>query len=67
MLEEPKIFLQIRTMALYEKKKKRQPRREEEGPLEAMPRTHAKNSAPNLVGERYVTQAKNVPKTRGKD
>ena len=52
-------------MALYEKK--RQPRREEEGPLEPMPRTHAKNSAPNLVGERYVTQAKNVPKTRGKD
>ena len=65
MLEEPKIFLQIRTMALYEKR--RQPRREEEGPLEPVPRTHTKNSAPNLVGERYVTQAKNVPKTRGKD
>ena len=65
MLEEPKIFLQIRTMALYGKK--RQPRREEESPLEPMPRTHAKNGAPDLVGERYVTQAKNVPKTRGKD
>ena len=52
-------------MALYGKK--RQPRREEEGPLEPMPRTHAKNSAKNLVGERYVTQAKTCQNLRGKD
>lgn len=51
-------------MALYEKR--RQPRREEEDPLEPMPWTHAKNSAKNLVGERYVTE-RYVTKTRGKD
>ena len=37
-----------------------QPRREEEGPLDPHTPDSNKNRAPNLVGERFVTLAKNV-------